>query len=435
VHVNLRARKPLEPAPTSNAAERALAARVDALLGTGVAHHAAEPAVSTTAIHALAAALSGATSGAIVVGPLAASSPNLAEPLAELSNRLGFPLLLEAASQTRFALANHALATPLFEWLLGAAPGDARLQPELLLCVGHTPVSSAVERWAAKIPRRVILAEHGLPDPLGSAELVASGNLQQGLRALLAELGPRRAGMERSEFCERFLAAHAKTEKRVAEALATAGAAAGAALNEPAVVQALVQSLPDGTTLALGNSLPIRHVDAYVPRAARLRVAVQRGANGIDGLVSGAIGSAIATAGATVLLLGDVSMVHDLSALAAARLVKTPLVVAVIDNAGGRIFDQLPVRELYAKSPEQADLWLTPPSVDFAYAAKTFGIAYLAPRSLDEVRSATLQALATPGVTLLHLHVAPSSAAEQRRSILSQLKSELAPSSVPPARG
>src|SRR5204863_681072 len=95
---------------------------------------------------------------------------------------------------------------------------------------------------------------------------------------------------------------------------------------EHAAVRAAVAALPDGCLLALGNSLPVRVIDAACAPAARaIGVLSQRGAAGIDGLVAGAAGAASATGRPTALLLGDVSFAHDLGGLAAARSVSAPL--------------------------------------------------------------------------------------------------------------
>jgi len=162
-------------------------------------------------------------------------------------------------------------------------------------------------------------------------------------------------------------------------------------------------------------------VDAYVTQAARVRVTAQRGANGIDGLVSGAIGSAIGSGAPTLLLLGDVSLLHDLGGLASLALVTTPFVVAVVDNAGGRIFDQLPVEKLYGAEPDAAKLSLTPPERDLTHVAALFGLHYEAPSTPAAIRAATARALSQSSATLLHLRVGPDSAAQLRKSVLASL--------------
>jgi 2-succinyl-5-enolpyruvyl-6-hydroxy-3-cyclohexene-1-carboxylate synthase len=343
---------------------------------------------------------------------LPASKNSLAESIGELSRLTGYPIFAEASSQARYPLAQHPNAYPLFDWLLGAPSVAATLKPELLLCLGQTPTSSALERWAAAAPRRIVLAEHGYPDALGSAELVASGNLEAALTSLLGQLRESppnpsppawRAVHER---CAELVAAAVEEPRSEAQAVARA-----------------VAALPEGAVLALGNSLPIRDVDAYVTQAAHVRVVSQRGANGIDGLLSGALGSAIASGAPTLLLVGDVSFFHDLGALAASCHVKTPLVIAVIDNGGGRIFDQLPVQKLYGTDARAAELWLTPPGGQLSQAATLFGLDYAAPSTGDEITSVIAAQLAKPRVSLVHLRVEPHSAALARQRVLEALGS------------
>jgi 2-succinyl-5-enolpyruvyl-6-hydroxy-3-cyclohexene-1-carboxylate synthase len=417
VHLNLRARKPLEPAPAQNDAERALQARVTSLLARPLARHAPHGTLANETVLAAARTLKEAGSCAIVVGPLPAYAQHLAEPIAELARLVGAPVFAEAASQVRFALPEPQLGLPLFDWLLSAPDVASRLRPELLLCIGQTPTSSAFERWAAQVPRRLVLAEHGYPDAIGSAELVASGDLQQGLTALVAELKRQDTRPRGSAFLSAVQQQHARAQSCVDDALARPAEL----LTEGAAVKSVIEALPDGTVLALGNSLPIRDVDAYVTRAANLRVTAQRGANGIDGLVSGAIGSAIGSAAPTLLLLGDVSLLHDLGGLASLGLVTTPFVVAVVDNAGGRIFDQLPVEKLYRAEPTAARLWQTPPERELSHVAALFGLRYEAPTTPQAIADVTARALGQAQPTLLHLRVGPHSAAQMRQSVLAAL--------------
>src|SRR5213076_2292282 len=106
---------------------------------------------------------------------------------------------------------------------------------------------------------------------LSSAELVASGDLSRGLSALLAELKGSSTLAKGSAFLDGMQKAHRVCERRIAQALSEPQSE----LTEAAAVKSVVESLPDGAVLALGNSLPIREVDAYVTRAARMIVAAQ----------------------------------------------------------------------------------------------------------------------------------------------------------------
>jgi 2-succinyl-5-enolpyruvyl-6-hydroxy-3-cyclohexene-1-carboxylate synthase len=195
---------------------------------------------------------------------------------------------------------------------------------------------------------------------------------------------------------------------------------------EGAAIACIARTLPSGSQWILGNSLALREVDAYATTAPDMVTLSQRGANGIDGLVSGAVGSAIAAERPTLLLLGDVSLLHDVGGLALVRLVHTPLVFAVIDNDGGRIFDQLPVRDLYVDDARRAHFWNTPHGLDLAHAAGLFDIAYSAPTTLAALATATEEAMHRPGATLLQIRVAADSARDVRERVLRRLTVEVA---------
>jgi len=98
----------------------------------------------------------------------------------------------------------------------------------------------------------------------------------------------------------------------------------------------------------------------------------------------------------------------------------------VIDNAGGRIFDQLPVKKLYAGDDALARLWLTPARRELSHAAALFGLAYQAPTTPAEICAAVSAALATNRATLLHLRVGAGSAAEMRQNVLAAVSADLA---------
>ena len=106
---------------------------------------------------------------------------------------------------------------------------------------------------------------------------------------------------------------------------------------------ALADVLPDGALLWAGNSMPVRDLDDWFPSTGRaIRPLSNRGANGIDGVVSTALGAAAAGVGPVALVVGDVSFLHDLNALVAARLHGLSATIVLVDNDGGGIFSFLP---------------------------------------------------------------------------------------------
>jgi 2-succinyl-5-enolpyruvyl-6-hydroxy-3-cyclohexene-1-carboxylate synthase len=190
-------------------------------------------------------------------------------------------------------------------------------------------------------------------------------------------------------------------------------------MREGQAMRAVLGALPAGALLALGNSLPVRTMDTYGrARPGGPAVLSQRGASGIDGLISSAAGAASAGERPVALVLGDVSFAHDLGGLAAARQLgkRAPLAVIVIDNQGGRIFEQLPIAELDAKL--FSTHWLTPPACDVRAAAAVFGHSYVRVENPDALSEAVAGALRPEaGCTVIHAVVEPGSAAADARRI------------------
>ncbi len=232
---------------------------------------------------------------------------------------------------------------------------------------------------------------------------------------------PRSAGP--SEWSEAWRAADRRARAALERAIDEASELRGApAMGEHAAARSVVDALPDGALLLLGNSLPVRVADAACPAAARrIDVLCQRGACGIDGLIAGAAGSASAAGRPTAVLLGDVSFAHDLGGLAAARAAGAPLAIVVIDNGGGRIFEQLPVASAPGGAEALERYFLTPPGVDVAAAAATFGLPHR--RALDPaaLAAAVRAALSADGATIIHAPVAPHGARDVERAALALL--------------
>jgi len=160
---------------------------------------------------------------------------------------------------------------------------------------------------------------------------------------------------------------------------------------EPKVWAALATSLPEAATVWVSSSMPIRDVETFFPSVATpIRFLANRGANGIDGVVSAAAGAALAEGGRAWLLTGELALLHDIGGLLAASRAGALLTIVCANNGGGNIFDFLPLAEHGAGDTYEKHV-ITPSGVDLAQVAALAGIPHHTASTPDEVRSAAAE--------------------------------------------
>jgi 2-succinyl-5-enolpyruvyl-6-hydroxy-3-cyclohexene-1-carboxylate synthase len=185
-----------------------------------------------------------------------------------------------------------------------------------------------------------------------------------------------------------------------------------AAIEEPfegRVFAELAELLPEGATLFAGNSMPVRDLDSFFPsRAEAVRMLANRGTNGIDGVVSTALGVAAVSDGPLVLVIGDLSLYHDMNGLLAARLHRLDATIVLLNNDGGGIFSFLP----QADHPEHFErLFGTPHGLDFRPAVEMYGGRFERVADWAAFREAVARALPAPGLKVVELPT------ERRRNV------------------
>jgi 2-succinyl-5-enolpyruvyl-6-hydroxy-3-cyclohexene-1-carboxylate synthase len=419
VHLNARFRKPLEPV---DAGPEPWTPTLDALLQAGPPlAFSPEEEPSREALALLRRALSEAQRPVLVAGPaFGAVESRGALALWTLSAHTGAPLLVEATSLARF-VGSSARPLPLcgsFDSLLRSPAFRKKYAPDLVLEFGMPPVSASYAAWMsehAHVPRYVI-APQGWNDPLGTARGLVFAH-----PARVAELLKESAAPP-SDAVFSWSRAFSQKESRAWEIVEQHSQGP---LCEGSIARLLLDAVPSGTALLVGNSNPVRDLDTYCrPRAKQVTVLHQRGASGIDGLVSGAAGSKSVFAGPLVLFLGDISLLHDLGGLNLARMVKGPLVIVVVQNDGGRIFEQLPLGKRSELAPLVASHFVMPQGLPLAPAAQLFGLVYHRAETQEAFAGALSRALAHDGATLIEAIAAPDSGA--RRAALWRALSSLA---------
>jgi len=395
VHLNLPWREPLAPIPVEGAVTAtdplALQGREGRPL-TAVTRIDVEP--SAFLLDEVAGHIGDAIAGVIVAGRQL--DPELREPLAHLARASGFPILAEPTSQLRCGPHDRSHVVASYDLLLREEHFARSVVPDLVIRFGEMPTSKPLRTWLAASGADEIAIDPrgGWNEPTRRAAAL--------LRADPTELAAgwaTRLEKEERPAPQRWLAAERAAQEAIETALAAAGGNGGGAatddqtgldtgITEPALHRLLGLAHRDGDLVYTASSMPIRDQEAFL--AANESDALflcNRGANGIDGLISSGIGAAAASGRPTTIVIGDLGLLHDLGSLAALRHIETPVRIVVIDNRGGGIFHFLPQAEALDGDEFEALLG-TPRGVSAEKAAALFDVPHRRLASLAELPEA-----------------------------------------------
>ena len=406
VHVNFPFREPLIPiGPDDMPAKRGTAPLVTVAQGL--------QALRPADVADLAAQLRGVQRGLIVCGPQ--DDPAFPGAVVQLSRELQFPLLADVLSQVRRGTYDVSCIIDSYDALLRDSQVARDLVPDLVLRFGATPVSKPLQLFLQSLTtcRQMLIAP---PDDWHDPALVATDRVQVDPRTLCEALLPnlektRRQGVSTASAWRR------KWERLNAQARAVLKEclSENRALSEPKVFADLEAVLPPDATLFAGNSMPVRDLDSFFAAGARpARFLANRGASGIDGVVSTALGVSSVSSGPCVLVIGDLSLYHDMNGLLAAKQHGLQVTIVLLHNDGGGIFSFLPQAET-VESFE--DLFGTPHGLDFRHAAKLYGLDYCEPEDSQAFRTALQKSFHTPGVTMIAVHTNRDANARLHRDI------------------
>ncbi|WP_368656067.1 2-succinyl-5-enolpyruvyl-6-hydroxy-3-cyclohexene-1-carboxylic-acid synthase [Synechococcus sp. HK05] len=393
VHLNLPFDEPLHASAQQIDAEWA---RCDA---SSVVWEQAPAAVAEKPVERAADVLDPDQPGAVVVGPWRAPAA-LLEPFAQAllrwQRRSGWPVLADGLSGLRGWPGLQLVHG--YDLLLGE--GHAIPAAPQLLRLGSMPASRRLQQWIAASSGPQLLITEGDPRNL-DATGTASQQIAGGLAAWLDGLSDGSPSATSQAFCAAWLAADQQLQQQLDQRWLADGAMKPVC--EPALARALSRLLPAAEPLMLASSSPVRDWESFAAADAPQRpVFGFRGASGIDGTLSMAAGLAMSL-GCTTLLSGDLALLHDANGwlwrevLAAAQ---ARLTVVLVDNAGGGIFEQLPIRTGPQLDFER--LFAMPQQLDHSALAAGYGIPARAITSLDQL-AAGLQWAAQQPMALLHL--------------------------------
>lgn len=398
VHLNVPFREPLLPDGALDAtAGNGTAVPVTAPFTSAIA---GRPVLDEELVAELAALLGRTPRGLIVAGP--DDDPELPAALAGLARATGFPILADPLSGARTGPHDRSHVVSRADQLVRPGGWIEAHRPDLVIRTGALPTSKPILQLLERTrPGLVVIdGDGGWREPALLPVTFVHADATSTARALTKRLG---SGVRRTTWTRAWLDAERAAVRAMDEWLA--------ALDEPfegAPFPALAAALPDGATLWAGNSMPVRDLDSWLPSSDRaITVRSNRGANGIDGVVSTALGSAAASDAPVALVVGDVSFVHDLNALVAARLHGLSATIVLVNNDGGGIFSFLPQAHAGvapgAGLPDHyEELFGTPHGIDVAPIVTALGGEHRCVGS-GELEAAIRESIGRPGVQVLEL--------------------------------
>jgi len=435
VHLNIPFREPLIP----DSALGPLTA-TDEPGGTAGAFTAvvgARARLSAPDLADLAARIGTVERGLIVAG--SQDDPDLAAALARLAAVTGFPIAADPLSGVRCGPHDRSLVLSHADHLVRSGPWQDAHVPDLVLRFGATPTSKPLNTLLTEAtPTQIVFdgdrawSEPALiPTTFIQADATATA---LGLADPLFEAARPQATESAGPWARAWLEADRAADRALFDWLATVTERGEAFEGLPFALLAAL--LPDGALLWAGNSMPVRDLDDWLTGGGRaIRPLSNRGANGIDGVVSTALGSAAAEVGPVVLVVGDVSFLHDLNALVAAKLHGLSATIVLVDNDGGGIFSFLPQATVDVPDVGLPDhyeeLFGTPHGIDVGPIVAALGGEFRAVGAAD-LRDALAGSIGRPGVRVLRLRTDRVRNVELHREAAAAVKDALADMPIGP---
>jgi 2-succinyl-5-enolpyruvyl-6-hydroxy-3-cyclohexene-1-carboxylate synthase len=322
--------------------------------------HSGRRSINIEGVKQLAEDLQSVKEGVIVCGPQ--YDPTFPSAAVHVAKRLGYPLLADPLSQTRCGQHDRTLVIDTYDAFLRSKKATAALEPKLLLRFGATPTSKVLQSYIAQNHnvRQILINEGDWQDSMHCATEMIQTDASQFAEDLAASV----TGSSDTKWTDQWLtvaeSARETIRNRVHEI---------EEMFEGRVFSELEAILPTPATLFAGNSMPVRDLDSFFPTDAKqIRFLANRGASGIDGVVSTALGVSSVNQEPTILVVGDLSFYHDMNGLLAAKQYRLHATIIVLNNNGGGIFSFLPQRD-YPETFEK-------------YFATPHGLTFQAPASL-----------------------------------------------------
>ncbi|EGL83819.1 2-succinyl-5-enolpyruvyl-6-hydroxy-3-cyclohexene-1-carboxylate synthase [Caldalkalibacillus thermarum TA2.A1] len=366
-------------------------------------------------LEALADRLLSAPKGLIVCGPM--ENTRCLKTMIALAEQLGYPILADPLSNLRCVRDVSPVIIDAYDAFLRDSRVAESLKPDLILRFGAMPVSKPYLHYVQRYPdcvHLVVDAGHAWRDPTHLATDMLYADPEWLCEALHKLLGQHRAGRKGTKAASGWLGQWQVINRITREAMRREMERFNS-LFEGRLFQELSELMPDPSLLYVGNSMPVRDLDTFFPSVSKkVRVMGNRGTNGIDGLISSALGASGVSQEPVVLVLGDLSFYHDLNGLLPAKLYNLNLTIILVNNDGGGIFSFLP----QAEHPRHFEtLFGTPLGLEYRHAVNMYGGSFTRIDSWAEFRDTFTTAMSSGGLNVIEVPTERKSNVEMHRRI------------------
>ena len=357
--------------------------------------------------------------GIIIAGVAQPQHPkNYCDAIAHLSQTLGWPVLAEGLSPVRNNADINPYLISTYDFILRHPKLAQPLTPKMVIQIGELPTSKELRTWLDQTqPQRWIIdpSHHNL-DPLHGK----TTHLRTTIEQLVTTLSPLEPGKlwenPTSGYLKQWCELEAQVRSVVDPKMATM-----TQLFEGKVAWLLSQILPPETPLFIANSMPVRDVEFFwQPNNRKIKPFFNRGANGIDGTLSTALGMAHRNQ-RSVMLTGDLALLHDTNGFLLRNKFVGHLTIVLINNNGGGIFEMLPISQF---DPPFEEFFATPQNINFAQLCMTYGVEHQLIESWEQLQE-LLNPLPGEGIRVLELQTNRKADAQWRKEYLVKLASSL----------
>ncbi len=335
--------------------------------------------------------------GLMIAGPENYNS-NFNKYCSILSEKLGYPLLADGISQIRFGSHSKENIICNYEGFLRSENFIKQYKPDFILQFGRTITSKALDIYLEQCDSaRFMINEFGdWFDPSNKANAAFACKPFIFCKEMIGMLDKNKIERKETEWLTIF-----KKADKISASVKFKLIEKSKFPNECRVITEIIKNIPEGTHIMLSNSMPVRDFDYFASSSEKnITLYNNRGASGIDGIASTALGIAAANNSPTVLITGDLAFYYDLNGLLAAKKYKIPLTVILVNNDGGGIFEVLPISE-YGQVFK--DFFIAPHHLDFSHFVKAYDGNFIQIKDWDHFKESFTSAIKQKRFSVLEI--------------------------------